>query len=1828
MDDSDSASTKSEDRYESLGFTPQKETVFNSHLPYAEHIDVESNAVLAEIKANLALSVQLRDLKKGTRHWTVQLERYMYVYGFKFSKTDHVLLVQLMFDLLTMPSKEYALVEKFALTLSLLLKKRRLLSREDLVLPWRPLYAIVEDWSHEGAGCKVFPPKFESHIKSTIRACSYFFHEDATAEILAEFRPFLCPFDMLVIGGLQALEMFLPTDLPPELHHKGFKLWFDELMTLWKSFHSQPSWEGNLVNLFSRLAHNNVGYIDWTPHVPMIFTRLLRSFNLPVGTKQLTVVKCQGTYEMNSISALIVGMMGGPNNIVQEHITQLFKALHSFYHPSNIGRWTLRIGSFLQNLPRQFLLRFRRERFKELSWLSPVPESHKLTDNQVTEFVESLKSSVFVAMFGKFGSQDASMSLRSLATLRPEIMVPPLLEKMYPAMETLIEPHRLIACMVCIVSVARPMLSTDRYPEGPSHILPLLNLSLPGIDANDFKKTLVTLQMVSTFVSLIPLVDSSDANLLRDDLTEHEKDLCSATAQFEDFVLCFLDRVQNLIESSSETVSFGAAEKVTIEQSVVEMGLASTVSSMLQQCSTPIYMSALKKIHQFVTTNVYEIKVSGKLAANLCRSAIKINPEVALKMFIPHFTSSILTFLEDHPSAFEEEHLNDQFLWDLQMLSFAVRCDGSKLLIYKTELLAVLNKTLKLKCIQAYELACQLLKNLLKFLIQIYPKEFKSVSHNLDSPVTEYLPIRDWGIPGNINNLDLQWHIPSQEELEVANELVETFLAPELQFFNSIGPGSETSKEDVLRRLCIISEVIAGSSTYLPNWTGDRVELGVKSQVPLTRFRCSVSSEKIEIKVQGKNVREAVHESMSHLLKYLNQHREDDTKSVFQVIKVYELVMMHFGTQKNDFESRWKSFHVVKQALANTLSGKGRHIRALLIDRMQLQQEIRVLNHSDQHFTQRHQTMLQELFSLSVSRYREVRKRAQSCLNLALRTFSYSYTICLPQVVTNLQNEDVEQHIFKGSLYVVQGTAANCLATKRSWQTLNEVWPALVQARYFEKPSVLRVIDEIINKVFKSLETFSITMQTTDSVISSAGNLISCGSSPHPSCGPASDEQLQQGARFEEEHNSENKLHHQQLTERLLALLESGKLNWKFTQIGFEFLGLVLHDDVSSPASVVSHFVKNCNNDLLYIRKLSISAITTILDLQKPIRKKEPIDIEALAGVGKINHDSLLSGDRPDNRWLQYNPEDFISSEETWNQTTFIEKTHWGYYCWPKELKAALPPSQQPKVNRSREELEETEIPVYDHFTQESYVAKLFEFQALEEDKNTDKFRCFMLRFYKSLFRNFGPAFIPMVRPHIERLASDTSHDKHSSSQRCAMEVLAGIITGSKYWTYSQLDELWSWVTPLLQRCLNNLTVENLGDWGNFFLYICENRAPQRLQWLYRLLLQNPLSGEGGAFGDSARLYVIQQAILQQEWRIPGVLNALVESLTPCLGHNYKSVRDRMALLLSSCMHMDFNIQAESQTLSPRRADLINNVLPHLKQFKTLSKAASSQAMEVDGANETTESEERKATIRLCKTVVSWGSTCLQRSLSPCIKEIYSLIPIVEEIQSEANDEDLRNDCKTVMFYLSSVLIPEDVVDVAFSTIKEVSTLNSWHARAGILNSLQQMVFGNFFQLQHPSQKSNIQTLLLHLLCDEQLEVRQMAAETLSGMIHCGYLELNKEMLHHFKILRSTKVSKSKRAQISDAETLTSLVQRHAGVLGLSACVSAYPYDVPEFIPQVLVDLSDHVNDPQPIGTTVTKTLSNFRRTHHDNWQDHKQMFTDDQLVTLTDLLISPNYYA
>ncbi len=76
------------------------------------------------------------------------------------------------------------------------------------------------------------------------------------------------------------------------------------------------------------------------------------------------------------------------------------------------------------------------------------------------------------------------------------------------------------------------------------------------------------------------------------DLTEEERIICGQSAQFEDFVVQFLDRCFTLINSSSleETrVEMSSSDhRTTRDESLKDVGLASTISAILTQVNLPL----------------------------------------------------------------------------------------------------------------------------------------------------------------------------------------------------------------------------------------------------------------------------------------------------------------------------------------------------------------------------------------------------------------------------------------------------------------------------------------------------------------------------------------------------------------------------------------------------------------------------------------------------------------------------------------------------------------------------------------------------------------------------------------------------------------------------------------------------------------------------------------------------------------------------------------------------------------------------------------------------------------------------------------------------------------------------------------------------------------------------------------------------------------------------------------------------------------------------------------------------------------------------------------
>ena len=76
----------------------------------------------------------------------------------------------------------------------------------------------------------------------------------------------------------------------------------------------------------------------------------------------------------------------------------------------------------------------------------------------------------------------AQGALRSLAVLEPTLVMPELLERAYSGLEVVNETHRTTAVLSMLAGVSLPLSSEKIWLGGQKHILPLLEMCIPGID--------------------------------------------------------------------------------------------------------------------------------------------------------------------------------------------------------------------------------------------------------------------------------------------------------------------------------------------------------------------------------------------------------------------------------------------------------------------------------------------------------------------------------------------------------------------------------------------------------------------------------------------------------------------------------------------------------------------------------------------------------------------------------------------------------------------------------------------------------------------------------------------------------------------------------------------------------------------------------------------------------------------------------------------------------------------------------------------------------------------------------------------------------------------------------------------------------------------------------------------------------------------------------------------------------------------------------------------------------------------------------------------------
>ena len=361
-------------------------------------------------------------------------------------------------------------------------------------------------------------------------------------------------------------------------------------------------------------------------------------------------------------------------------------------------------------------------------------------------------------------------------------------------------------------------------PSGPRAMRELLELALPGIDANDLEKMGSTLRFFEQVLTCVPLADqqwapppaalitsagaagADEAELaslgllerqawaarLRaggDDggaelLEEQAAEAASLSLYLPEFAERMLEQMLAALEHLERLPRRGW------EQQMLLLQWRLTALAFWQQLSEPLFASLLPRLLRLLPRSslLDAVKHVGALLA----AATLAQPEATLALAVPQCARALLAAAPAAtgtaavagtaaaPAPRLQPMSDDEARWWLLLLAQLVRNGGTALLPHMGTLRAVLRAAGRATQPKVLKAAYKLRRRLLQALCSTYLTELRSLPPRAwGSAALRSHHWEQWGwMPspgpggGDAAALDAQWHVPSAAEMEAAEALV------------------------------------------------------------------------------------------------------------------------------------------------------------------------------------------------------------------------------------------------------------------------------------------------------------------------------------------------------------------------------------------------------------------------------------------------------------------------------------------------------------------------------------------------------------------------------------------------------------------------------------------------------------------------------------------------------------------------------------------------------------------------------------------------------------------------------------------------------------------------------------------------------------------------------------------------------------------------------------------------------------------------------------------------------------------------------------------------
>ncbi|EPZ34362.1 hypothetical protein O9G_000549 [Rozella allomycis CSF55] len=524
-----------------------------------------------------------------------------------------------------------------------------------------------------------------------------------------------------------------------------------------------------------------------------------------------------------------------------EYLERLIKMSEDYFHPTNNGKWTMYLVSFVSHLAKYFV-----KRMKVDEWMNKIKD----------KFVDMLRGPLMMALYGKDlgNGMTSSSGLKMLSFIDADSVLPELMENLIPSMEGLNESHRTSASIVCLGSVIRQITKWD---QGREYLKSVMELLLPGIDANDHLKTINTLNFFT--------------QLFMNVVIKKENDFF-----YEDWSVQFLDRILILIEYLPES-----NKKYSIEYTMIKM-IWNTIDVFFQQLDEEIKDNLINKLSEYSLSRINMNCL--KAFSYLCGSSKGSNGSKAIRTFVPLCLREI------------ERELNteneNRLLWFLSILKQVVYHSGDLIIEYLNEIIPLIQKVLKMDNKKVIKCASKLIGNILNSLSSVYPLEYKSYTDNTKSDDSFKIEVEEALV--SPSNLCINWYKPTENAKKIVLELIETFFIPNMNEFT-------------LNNLIILKSVFKGMNCLL-------VEKDKKNLF----IDCGYCFN--EKDVEYSRCKEIIDQFGDYLNKFYETIRSDNVELFKLLIKTSRMILYNRGIDYVDYEI-WKKGFLLQKMIGSATSG-------------------------------------------------------------------------------------------------------------------------------------------------------------------------------------------------------------------------------------------------------------------------------------------------------------------------------------------------------------------------------------------------------------------------------------------------------------------------------------------------------------------------------------------------------------------------------------------------------------------------------------------------------------------------------------------------------------------------------------------------------------------------------------------------------------------------------------------------------------------------------------------------------------------------------------------